>query len=95
MSAYSARRLGLTSWIDAGRHARGAHRVRVRRLTVLLLTAAAVVPLDTIAGAVAPVVTATAAVGAGVALVVAWRWRRRSRQLEQILCEELDHHDIT
>ncbi|WP_103349844.1 hypothetical protein [Amycolatopsis sp. CA-128772] len=83
----------MTCWTYSGRHVRRAQHARLRRLTLLLLAAAAVVPVDTIAGALAPVLTVVATVAAGLVLVVIWRWRHRARQLEQILSDELNHHD--
>lgn len=89
MIAVPARRLGLTPWACS---ARRAHSDRLRRLIVLLIAAAAVVPADMIAGTFAPVLAAVAAVAAALVLVAIWRWRHRTRQLEQILSDELDHH---
>jgi hypothetical protein len=91
MRADSVRRLGLTPWMCAGRDVGHGYRSRLRRLTVLLLAAAAVVPVDTIVGSLAWTLTAVATVVAGLVLVAIWRWRHRARQLEQILSDELDH----
>ncbi|WIX92442.1 hypothetical protein [Amycolatopsis sp. DG1A-15b] len=95
MIADPARRLGLTPWAYSARHARRAHSDRLRRLTLLLLAAAAVVPADMIAGTFAPVLAAAAAAAAALVLVAIWRWRHRARQLEQILSDELDHRHRT
>ncbi|HET6704096.1 MULTISPECIES: hypothetical protein [unclassified Amycolatopsis] len=93
MSADSARRLGLAPWAYTAGHARPADRAGARRLTVLLLAATAVVPVDTIVGSLAPPLAAVATVAAGLVLVAIWRWRHRARQLEQILADELDHRN--
>ncbi len=88
MSGSWTRRLGLTVW---ARPVRRVHHARPRRLALLACVAVVVVPVDAMVGAFAPVVTAGAAAVAGLVLAGAWRWRRRARQLEQILAEELDH----
>ncbi|WP_410618600.1 hypothetical protein [Amycolatopsis sp. cmx-8-4] len=95
MIADPARRLGLTPWACSARHDRRAHSDRLRRLTFLLLAAAAVVPADMIAGTLAPVLAGAAAVAAALVLVAIWRWRHRTRQIEQILSDELDHRHRT